>query len=58
MKRIAQWIPAQLGKVRTWVESTIGFVLMPICLFYFLLEKHRINRSWSDYLPLRESCGA
>jgi len=55
LKRIAQWIPAQLGKVRSWVESSIGFVLMPICLFYFLLEKHRIYRRWTDYLPLQES---
>jgi predicted PurR-regulated permease PerM len=55
LKRIAQWIPAQLGKVRSWVESSIGFVLMPICLFYFLLEKYRIHRSWPDYLPLTES---
>jgi predicted PurR-regulated permease PerM len=55
LKRIAQWIPAQLGKVRSWVESSIGFVLMPICLFYFLLEKPRIIRSWADYLPIHES---
>jgi predicted PurR-regulated permease PerM len=55
LKHIAQWIPAQLGKVRSWVESSIGFVLMPICLFYFLLEKPRIYRSWANYLPLQES---
>ncbi len=55
LKHVAQWIPAQLGKVRSWVESSIGFVLMPICLFYFLLEKPRIYRNWADYLPLHES---
>jgi predicted PurR-regulated permease PerM len=55
LKRIAQMIPAQLGKVRSWVESSIGFVLMPICLFYFLLEKPRIYRRWADYLPIHES---
>jgi predicted PurR-regulated permease PerM len=55
LKHIAQWVPTQLGKVRSWVESSIGFVLMPICLFYFLLEKPRIYRSWTDYLPLHES---
>jgi predicted PurR-regulated permease PerM len=55
LKHIAQWIPTQLGKVRSWVESSIGFVLMPICLFYFLLEKPRIYRSWANYLPLHES---
>ena len=55
LKHIAQWIPAQLGKVRSWVESSIGFFLMPICLFYFLLEKPRIHRNWANYLPIHES---
>lgn len=49
------WIPAQLGKVTTWVEFLIGFVLVPVYLFYFLLEKHNINRRWTDYLPITES---
>ncbi len=49
------WIPAQLGKVTTWVEFLIGFALVPVYLFYFLLEKHNINRRWTDYLPITES---
>ena len=52
---VATWIRTQLGKVTNWVESSIAFVLVPICLFYFLLEKQRINRRWSDYLPVHES---
>jgi predicted PurR-regulated permease PerM len=55
LKRVAQWTLAQLGRVRSWVESTIGFILLPICLFYFLQEKQRIKDTWQDYLPLRES---
>jgi predicted PurR-regulated permease PerM len=49
------WIPAQLGKVTTWVEFLVGFVLVPVYLFYFLLEKHGINKHWTDYLPITES---
>jgi len=52
---VANWTGAQLKKASTWVESSIAFVLLPICLFYFLLEKQRINRSWTDYLPIHES---
>jgi len=48
------WIPAQLGKVTTWVEFLVGFVLVPVYLFYFLLEKHNINRRWTDYLPIAD----
>ena len=49
------WIPAQLSKVTTWVEFLVGFVLVPVYLFYFLLEKHGINKHWTDYLPITES---
>jgi predicted PurR-regulated permease PerM len=49
------WIPTQLTKVTTWAEFLIGFVLVPVYLFYFLLEKHNINRRWTDYLPITES---
>jgi predicted PurR-regulated permease PerM len=52
---VATWIRTQLSSVTTWVESSVAFVLLPICLFYFLLEKQRINRGWADYLPLHES---
>ena len=49
------WIPRQLGKVTTWIEFLVGFVLVPVYLFYFLLEKHGINKHWTDYLPITES---
>ncbi|MDB6110645.1 MAG: hypothetical protein JWR69_2395 [Pedosphaera sp.] len=62
MPRLAQgalfmvkWVVNQLGKVTTWAEFLIGFVLVPVYLFYFLLEKQGINRRWTDYLPLQES---
>src|SRR5277367_5559522 len=49
------WIPRQLGAVTTWVEFLVGFVLVPVYVFYFLLEKHGINKHWTDYLPITES---
>jgi predicted PurR-regulated permease PerM len=59
LTKVGAWIlngiAAQLGKVTTWVEFLFGFVLVPVYLFYFLLEKKGINRSWTDYLPLQES---
>jgi predicted PurR-regulated permease PerM len=62
MPRLAQaglfmvkWVLNQLGKVTTWAEFLIGFVLVPVYLFYFLLEKQGINRRWTDYLPIQES---
>ncbi|HZQ46006.1 MAG TPA: AI-2E family transporter, partial [Verrucomicrobiae bacterium] len=52
---IGQWITARLGDVGIWLELLIGLVLVPIYLFYFLLEKKGITRSWTDYLPMQES---
>ena len=33
----------------------VGFFLVPIYLYYFLKESEGIKKSWSDYLPLKES---
>jgi predicted PurR-regulated permease PerM len=52
---IAKWITAQLGRVTTWIEFVIGFVLVPVYMFYFLLEKKGIKSRWTDYLPIQES---
>jgi predicted PurR-regulated permease PerM len=50
----ARWFTAQLGKVSTWMEFLIGLMLVPVYLFYFLLEKEEITRHWTDYLPIKE----
>jgi predicted PurR-regulated permease PerM len=55
LKMIVKWFGDQLGNVRTWAEFLLGFFVAPVCLFYFLLEKPRIQRRWTDYLPIHES---
>ncbi len=52
---ITKWITARLADVGIWLELMIGLVLVPIYLFYFLLEKKGITSKWADYLPLQES---
>ncbi|MDB6123200.1 MAG: hypothetical protein JWQ71_2193 [Pedosphaera sp.] len=52
---VANWFTEQLSKVTTWAEFLIGFILVPVFLFYFLLEKKGINSRWTDYLPIQES---
>jgi predicted PurR-regulated permease PerM len=32
-----------------------GLMIVPIYLFFFLMESHRIARSWSNYLPIWKS---
>jgi predicted PurR-regulated permease PerM len=33
----------------------VGFLLVPLYLFYFLKESAAIQKNWSDYIPLRAS---
>jgi predicted PurR-regulated permease PerM len=37
------------------MEFLIGLMLVPLYLYYFLLEKEEITRHWTDYLPIKES---
>ncbi len=51
----AKWFTAQLSKVSAWMEFLIGLLLVPVYLFYFLLEKENITRQCTDFLPIKES---
>jgi predicted PurR-regulated permease PerM len=49
---VGQWMFARLKQAAGVVGWILGFALVPIYAFYFLLEKKGIQRSWTDYLPL------
>ena len=64
------WVRTTLPTVirNTWrfITSSVGgflgvfgfllsMVIVPIYLFYFLIESRNISQSWGDYLPLRAS---
>ena len=44
-----------LSNAITIVGILAGLALVPVYVFYFLLEAQTIQRKWSDYLPLKES---
>ena len=52
---VSSWTLTQLTKVASWAGLVVGFALVPVYLFYFLLEKTGISKHWTDYLPIRES---
>ena len=33
----------------------VGFILVPVYLYYFLKESDSIKQNWSNYVPLRAS---
>ena len=52
---VSNWMLAQLGRVASWAGLSIGFALVPVYTFYFLLEKKGISGRWQNYMPIHES---
>jgi predicted PurR-regulated permease PerM len=52
---VSTWIWAQAGRVASWAGLLFGVALVPVYTFYFLLEKHGIQRNWKQFLPLHRS---
>ena len=52
---VIDWLSAQLTRLVSWVGLLAGLALVPVYVFYFLLEKKGINQHWTDYLPVNES---
>ena len=50
-----EWFQVQIAKIASWGGLMIGMAMVPVYLFYFLLEKRGIRSYWTDYLPVRES---
>lgn len=49
-----RWLDAG-GKVLGFIGYTLGFLLVPVYLFFFLKETSIIKQRWSHFLPLKES---
>ena len=52
---ISDWLLAHLGSFALVMSYAVGLALVPVYIFYFLLEKTGIQSTWTDYVPLRES---
>ena len=55
LPRVGFWMLDQLSRVASVAGLLAGLALVPVYLFYFLLEKQGIQRRWQEFLPLRES---
>ena len=53
--KISAWGLEQLKKVMSLFGFLAGLALVPVYVFYFLLEQRGIKRNWTDYLPVHES---
>lgn len=59
-------LPTVIAKMWNFIRTSVGgflgvfgfllsMIIVPIYLFYFLIESRNIQASWDDYLPLRAS---
>lgn len=55
LRTAGNWLADQLSKVTGLFGVVAGLALIPIYLFYLLVEKRAITDSWTRYLPLRDS---
>jgi predicted PurR-regulated permease PerM len=53
--RAAAWLFGKFSVVGTFFGIVAGLALVPVYLFYLLLEKRAIERQWTDYLPVTKS---
>lgn len=44
-----------LGSFFGFLGYSVGFLMVPIYLFFFLKDSHSIRDQWGDYVPLRAS---
>lgn len=52
---VGQWLWTRVRGAFGFFGYLLGMLLVPIYLYYFLRNGHKIASTWSDYLPLRAS---
>ena len=52
---VSAWFVAQASKIASWFGLLVGIAMVPVYLFYLLLEKRGISEGWTAYVPIHES---
>lgn len=55
LPKLGSWILDQVSLAASLAGLLAGLALVPVYLFYFLLEKNGIQNRWHEFLPIRES---
>lgn len=55
LKNIGKFIGSSVGGFLGMFGFILSMVIVPLYLYYFLIESAKIKEQWSDYLPLRAS---
>jgi predicted PurR-regulated permease PerM len=52
---VSAWFVTQASKIASWFGLLVGIAMVPVYLFYLLLEKQGISQGWTSYVPIQES---
>ena len=52
---VSGWLTQHWSQAASLVSLALGFALVPVYLFYFLLEKEGIQTTWKNYVPFHDS---
>ncbi len=55
LRNVSKFIGSSVGGFLGVFGFMLGFIIVPLYLYYFLIESAKIKQQWSDYLPLRAS---
>jgi predicted PurR-regulated permease PerM len=55
LKNVGKFIGTSVGGFLGVFGFLLSFIIVPLYLYYFLIESAKIKQQWSDYLPLRAS---
>jgi predicted PurR-regulated permease PerM len=55
LRNVGKFIGSSVGGFLGVFGFLLSFVIVPLYLYYFLIESAKIKQQWSDYLPLRAS---
>ena len=53
--KVLGWLGNTSGELLGFLGIPLGFVMVPIYLYYFLKESDSIKATWQDYIPLKAS---
>ena len=54
-RRFGLWLWERIQGAFGFIGFLLGLLLVPVYLFFFLHESHKIKKEWSNYLPIRAS---
>ena len=55
LPKLGSWVLDQISLAASVAGLLAGLALVPVYLFYFLLEKNGIQTRWHEFLPIRAS---